>query len=51
MTPLVTVEYHTPEGEILCPISSDGNYTGILAHLENEWVSFEYIYGDDENEA
>ena len=51
MTPLVTVEYHTPEGEILCPISSDGNYTGILAHLENECVSFEYIYGDDENEA
>ena len=51
MTPLVTVEYHTPEGEILCPISSDGNYTGILANLDKEWVSFEYIYGDDENEA
>ena len=48
MTPLVTVGYHTPEGEILCPISSDGNYTGILANLDREWVSFEYIYGDDD---
>lgn len=48
MTPLVTVEYHTSEGNILCPISSDGNYTGILANLDKEWVSFEYIYGDDD---
>lgn len=48
MTPLVTVEYHTPEGNILCPISSDGNYTGILANLDKEWISFEYVYGDDE---
>ena len=37
--------------EILCPISSDGNYTGILANLDKEWVSFEYIYEEDENEA
>ena len=50
MTPLVTVEYNTPEGNILYPISSDGNYTGILANLDKEWVSIEYIYGDD-NEA
>lgn len=48
MTPLVTVEYNTPEGNILYPISSDGNYTGILANLDKEWVSFEYIYGDDD---
>ena len=50
MTPLVTVEYHTSEGNILCPISSDGNYTGFLANLDKEWVSIEFIYGD-ENEA
>ena len=48
MTPLVTVEYNTPEGNILYPISSDGNYTGILANLDREWVSIEYIYGDDD---
>lgn len=48
MTPLVTVEYNTPEGNILYPISSDGNYTGILANLDKEWVSIEYIYGDDD---
>ena len=48
MTPLVTVEYNTPEGNIIYPISSDGNYTGILANLDKEWVSFEYIYGDDD---
>ena len=48
MTPLVTVEYNTPEGNILYPISSDGNYTGILANLDMEWVSIEYIYGDDD---
>lgn len=50
MTPLVTVEYNTSEGNIIYPISSDGNYTGILANLDREWVSIEYIYGDD-NEA
>ena len=48
MTPLVTVEYNTPEGNIIYPISSDGNYTGILANLDKEWVSIEYIYGDDD---
>ena len=48
MTPLVTVEYNTTEGNIIYPISSDGNYTGILANLDKEWVSFEYIYGDDD---
>lgn len=51
MTPLVTVEYYTPEGNILCPISSDGNYTGIMNYLDREFVSIEYVYGDDENEA
>lgn len=51
ITPLVTVEYHTPEGEILCPISSDGTYTGIMNYLDREWASFEYVYGEDENEA
>ena len=50
MTPLVTVEYHTPEGNIIYPIPSDGTYTGIMNYLDREWVSIEFIYGDD-NEA
>lgn len=50
MTPLITVEYQTSEGSILCPIPSDGTYTGILASLDKEWASVEYIYGDEENE-
>lgn len=48
MTPLVTVEYQTEEGNILCPIPSDGTYTGILANLGNEWVTVEHVYGEDE---
>lgn len=48
MTPLVTVEYHTPEGNILYPIPSDGTYTGIMNYLDREWVSIEFIYGDDD---
>lgn len=48
MTPLVTVEYHTPEGDILCPIPSDGTYAGIMNYLDKEWVTIEYIYGDDD---
>lgn len=50
ITPLITVKYQTEDGGILCPISSDGTYTGILTYLDNEWVSVEFIYGDDENE-
>lgn len=50
MTPLITVEYQTEEGAILCPIPSDGTYPGIMSHLSEEWVSVEYIYGDEENE-
>lgn len=48
MTPLVTIEYHTEEGSVLCPISSDGTYTGIMNYLDREWISIEYIYGDDD---
>ena len=48
MTPLVTVEYNTPEGNIIYPIPSDGTYTGIMNYLDREWVSIEFIYGDDD---
>lgn len=50
MTPLVTVEYHTEDGDILCPISSDGTYTGILAYLDNEWATVEHVYDEDEDD-
>ena len=48
ITPLVTVEYHTEDGKILCPISSDGTYVGIMSHLSEEWVSVEHVYEEEE---
>lgn len=48
ITPLVTVEYQTEEENILCPIPSDGTYTGIMSHLSEEWVSVEHVYEEEE---
>lgn len=50
ITPLVTVECQTEEENILCPIPSDGTYTGIMNYLDREWVSVEHVYEGGENE-
>lgn len=50
ITPLVTVKYQAEEESILCPIQSDGTYTGIMSHLSEEWVSIEHIYEEEEDD-
>ena len=49
-TPVITILEDTADGPIIYPLGSDGYYPAIMNHMDEERVTMEYIYEDDEDE-
>ena len=50
-TPIITVIEDTSDGPIIYPLGADGFYPAILQHMDEERVTMEYVYSEeDENE-